>query len=868
MKVLPYPPWAGVCLGVTAMCLIATTVCLGATGVFAHDCNYKASNVATKTNSLTADLKLTGSCPLYPINHQGALLDLKLLVEYQTRHRLHVKIYDAGSSVYQIQESVFPRPANENPTDSELELNVLNNPFSFSVKRKSNGEVLFDTSGTPLIFQSQYVRLRTKLPSDPNLYGLGESSDSFRLATAGYHRTFWNADSAFLPRNQNLYGSHPIYFDHRGGKGTHGVFLLNANGMDVRIDKDGSGQQYLEYNTIGGVLDFYFFAGSSPANVSRQYADATGYAAMVPYWALGFHQCKYGWPSIDYVKSVVANYSNAAIPLEVVWGDIDYMDARQDFTLHPKNYPLSQMRSFVNGLHEEDKKYVMMLSPGIHRRNGYGPYHRGRTSQVFLKNKDGSDYRGRQWPGEVVWPDWFAPNTQTWWTNEIQTFFDQDTGVDVDGLWNDMNEGSNFCRKLNCNPSSKRALFIHVNDITPSARVRTRGRDLVSQDLPRQAKKGLPYRDLFRPSYKIENYKGDLSDSTIYTNTSNADGTFQYDTHNLYGIMMANATRNALLQRRPEKRPFVLSRSTFAGAGSKISHWFGDNYSAWDDYRFSISQMLSFTAMHNMPIVGSDICGFGGDAQEKMCARWAMLGAFQPFYRNHADEKSTAQEFYRWPLVSEAAKKAIDARYKLLDYIYTSLHRANRDGIPIASPLFFEYPNDANTFGIQYQWLLGDAILISPVHDDDSQSVTFYLPDDLWYDFWTLEPVRGNGASISRDNVTFTDIPVHFRGGTIVPMRVASDNTTTAVRTKNFNLVIATGVDGKAEGKLYLDDGESIDGLYTDIQMDWNGTTLSTSGQFDYHTTVVIESMTVLTDRGATTQKGSWTLNSQFSVRI
>ncbi len=84
MKVLTCPPWAGVCLGATAVCLGATIACLGATGVFPKDCNYKASNVATKTNSLTADLKLTGSCPLYPINPQGALLDLKLLVEYQT----------------------------------------------------------------------------------------------------------------------------------------------------------------------------------------------------------------------------------------------------------------------------------------------------------------------------------------------------------------------------------------------------------------------------------------------------------------------------------------------------------------------------------------------------------------------------------------------------------------------------------------------------------------------------------------------------------------------------------------------------------------------------------------------------------------
>ncbi|KAJ4158527.1 uncharacterized protein LMH87_009049 [Akanthomyces muscarius] len=85
--------------------------------------------------------------------------------------------------------------------------------------------------------------------------------------------------------------------------------------------------------------------------------------------------------------------------------------------------------------------------------------------------------------------------------------------------------------------------------------------------------------------------------------------------------MMAGATRSALLQRRPGKRPFILSRSAFAGAGNKMLHWFEDNYSTWEDYRFSIAELLTFTTMHNMPIVGSDICGFGSDAQEKMCAQ-------------------------------------------------------------------------------------------------------------------------------------------------------------------------------------------------------------------------------------------------------
>lgn len=75
--------------------------------------------------------------------------------------------------------------------------------------------------------------------------------------------------------------------------------------------------------------------------------------------------------------------------------------------------------------------------------------------------------------------------------------------------------------------------------------------------------------------------------------------------------------------------------------------------------------------------------------------------------------------------------------------------------------------------------------------------------------------------NVTRGNVAFTDIPVHFCQGTIVPMRVASDNTTAAVCTKNFNAVIATRFDGKAEAKLYLADGDgkSIHGMYTDIQM-------------------------------------------------
>jgi alpha-glucosidase len=187
-----------------------------------------------------------------------------------------------------VPESVFPRPASKgvDPSDSELKFNYTKNPFSFTVSRAKGGEVLFDTSAASLVFESQYLRLRTKLPQSPHLYGLGEHTDPFQLNSTDYVRTIWARDAYGVPEGSNLYGAHPVYFEHRL-TGTHAVFFLNSNGMDVMIDETAESGQYLEYNTLGGVLDFYFMAGPSPIEVSKQYAEIAGLPAMMPYWGFG-----------------------------------------------------------------------------------------------------------------------------------------------------------------------------------------------------------------------------------------------------------------------------------------------------------------------------------------------------------------------------------------------------------------------------------------------------------------------------------------------------------------------------------------------------------------------------------------------------
>ncbi|KAI5269131.1 alpha-glucosidase [Aureobasidium subglaciale] len=821
---------------------------------------YKATNVKQTSQGLTADLTLTGpACNTYGQDLQN----LKLEATYQTRDRIHVQIYDAEENVYQVPESVLPRPSangNASSTTSQLVFDVVADPFSFAISRRDGGQTLFNTSGTNLVFQSQYLRLRTQLPENPHLYGLGEHSDPFQLNTTNYTRTLWSRDAYSIPDDSNLYGNHPVYFDHRGRDGTHGVFLLNSNGMDIKINSTAEAGQYLEYNTIGGIIDLYFLAGPSPTEVSKQYAEIVGLPAGMPYWGFGFHQCRYGYRDVYEVAAVVANYSAADIPLEVMWTDIDYMDTRHVFTTDPERFPLEKVRELVSTLHDRQQSYIVMVDPAVAYYN-YSAFNNGVEANAFLKRSNGSIYQGVVWPGVTAFPDWFASGTQEYWTDEFTTFFNADTGVDIDALWIDMNEASNFC-PWPCSDPSGYAAANGFPPIAPEVRANTgysipgfpadfqpgsSSRKVKRQSNSTATHLGLPGRNLVDPPYTINNDAGSLSNKTIDTDLIHENGLTMYDTHNLYGTMMSTASRDAMLARRPTRRPMIITRSTFAGAGAHVGHWLGDNVSGWRWYRVSIAQMLEFAAIFQMPMVGSDVCGFGGNSFPELCARWATLGAFYPFYRNHAELGTVNQEFYRWELTTAAAKKAIETRYRLLDYLYTAFHEQTLSGKPLIQPLFFVYPGDTNTFPIEHQFFWGDSILVSPVVNDNSTSVTFYLPDDIFYDYFTLEPVRGTGDWVTRDNVDFTDITAHIRGGSILPLRQNSANTTTELRKQDFVLVIAPDLNGKAEGSLYLDEGDAIEQPETSlITFGYANGTFTMGGSFGYPTDANIVSLTVL----------------------
>ena len=236
--------------------------------------------------------------------------------------------------------------------------------------------------------------------------------------------------------------------------------------------------------------------------------------------------------------------------------------------------------------------------------------------------------------------------------------------------------------------------------------------------------------------------------------------------HNVYGMLMSRSTYEGLLKLRPNERPFILSRASFAGGQRYSALWPGDNTSDWSHLRQSIPMLLGM-GLSGFPFVGSDIGGFAEAPTAELFTRWLQAGVFYPFMRTHTMFGSPDQEPWSYGPEHEAVnRRAIELRYQLLPYIYSVMREAADSGIPAMRPLMLEFPDDERTYGIDDEFLFGSDLLVAPVLRAEVSQRGVYLPSGDWYDYWTGQQFAG-GKSIDVP-VTLSSIPIFVRGGAFV----------------------------------------------------------------------------------------------------
>ncbi|CAH2091479.1 unnamed protein product [Euphydryas editha] len=611
-----------------------------------------------------------------------------------------------------------------------------------------------------LILSDKFLQLSALL-AGARLYGLGEKQAPLLNDLQWRTVTLFNRDIA-PTENVNLYGTHPFYLCLEKDGNSHGMALINSNAMDIVLQPTPA----ITYRALGGVLNFFVLLGPTPRDVVTQYTSLVGRPFLPPYWALGFHLCKFNYGSLNVTRDVMQRNRDAGIPLDVQWNDLDYMNEGNDFTYDKDKF--AGLPEFVNQLHEQGMHYVILIDPGVsaaEKPGKYPPFDRGLEMDIFVKNSTDQPFIGKVWNKvSTAWPDFTHPNASAYWKEMLTNFHKI---IKYDGAWIDMNEPSNF---------------------------------LSGSMYGTCADEKLPYKPKAIPAEGLK-YKTLCMDAKHYAGS-------HYDLHNLYALTEAIVTFESLREVRG-KRPFVVSRASSPGLGRVAAHWSGDVFSRWHDMRASIPDLLSFS-LFGIPMMGTDICGFNGDTTPELCKRWMQLGAFYPFSRNHNTNDAKPQDpASMGGEVLSASRVALRARYRLLPLYYTRLVRAHLAGDALAAPLFFEFPSDSNVHAIDDQFLIGSHVMITAIlHEGANTTKALYPGKDPWYSF-------RDGSFLAQDQwkeVTDDDM-VAVRGGAVLPLQeppLKGPINTAITRSSPMQLLVAPDAAGGAEGELYWDDGDSI----------------------------------------------------------
>ena len=265
--------------------------------------------------------------------------------------------------------------------------------------------------------------------------GLSERATPINIEDNRYQLFNVDAYGFDAGKISSIYGNIPFLLAHAPHYSA-GLFWANASDTYLNISTAESKERNAKFASEAGFVDCFIFINDTPLKNIAAYCKLTGFPMMPPLWALGYHQCKWGYKNQQICEEVISKLDESGIPFDCFWFDLDHCKDRCPWHFNPETFPSPE--NIMDKLDQEKRQFVRLCDCHMPASASKMPEaEETKNSNLLITEKDGrTPYVGLCWPGRSTWVDFLKEEAREWWSNRTK----QERGY----FWNDMNEPSAF----------------------------------------------------------------------------------------------------------------------------------------------------------------------------------------------------------------------------------------------------------------------------------------------------------------------------------------------------------------------------------------------------------------------------------------
>lgn len=659
----------------------------------------------------------------------------KMCLSFPTESTVEFQLSPKGNATFHSGIPDFQVTENSSSiiiTTTKLRVTVTKQPYSMQIYDIKKAKVLSTsgglgnemswlTDGSSII---EKVQDGYNSPSTEQFYGFGEHYSTYQQRGKTIDTYVYNQ---YLNQGDKTYYTVPFFCSNNG----YGLYLNSTAYSKFDMASSNTSQYSFAVDTDGkpnALLDYYFIAGN-PLDVISEYSKLSGLPQELPKWAFGLWMSANEWDRQSEVMNAMAQANNNNVPATVMvleqWSDENTFYIWNDSTYTPKSGDKVFLNSdftygakwpnpkeMVNTLHNNGLKVVLWQVP-VQKYTSYAYQQKDNDEQYMIKE----GYAVRNGKGGQ-----YRIPSSGWFGNSLLLDFTNPLAVN---WW-----------------MSKRSYL--VDDIG------------------------------------IDGFKTDGGEMVWGKNTSFYNGKTESEMRNEYPLHYIKSYNDFIKQKTGNGITF--SRSGTAGSQVKGIYWSGDQASSFSAFKDAVRAGLS-AGISGVPFWSWDLAGFTGNfPTAELYKRSTEMAAFCPIMQFHSEKSNPtpSEERTPWnvqsrtgdPTIIPTFRKYINTRMNLLPYIYSEAQNSAVNGTPMMRAMMLDYPDDANTYSLDEQYMFGRNILVAPVLEEGKTTKDVYLPQGEWVDFFHNALTCGGGHKSYYAGVD--TIPVYVKNGSILPMNFNS----------------------------------------------------------------------------------------------